>query len=105
MTPQAGGLLARAVSKAGGFGMVGIEEIDTKAEIAEQLAIVQDAPAVPFGIGLVAWVSISAGATRHRYCRSPVPDLHLVRRPSTACGSAARLRASWSPRRSRAAHG
>ena len=56
MTPQAGGLLARAVSKAGGFGMVGIEEIDTEAEIAEQLAIVQDAPAVPFGIGLVAWV-------------------------------------------------
>ena len=56
MTPQAGGLLARAVSKAGGFGMVGIEEIDTEAEIAEQLAIVHEGPAVPFGIGLVAWV-------------------------------------------------
>ena len=71
--------------------MVGIEEIDTEAEIAEQLAIVQDAPAVPFGIGLVAWViDQRPGATRHRYCRSPVPDLHLVRRPGTACCPAAR---------------
>ena len=56
MTPQAGGLLARAVSEAGAFGMVGIEEIDTEDEIAEQLAIVGNGPAVPFGIGLVAWV-------------------------------------------------
>ncbi len=56
MTPQAGGLLARAVSEAGAFGMVGIEEIDTEDEIAEQLAIVGNGPALPFGIGLVAWV-------------------------------------------------
>ena len=56
MTPQAGGRLARAVSEAGAFGMVGIEEIDTEEEIAEQLAIVGDGPPVPFGIGLVAWV-------------------------------------------------
>lgn len=55
MTPQAGGRLARAVSEAGAFGMVGIEEIDTAAGIAEQLAIVTAEPAVPFGIGLVAW--------------------------------------------------
>ena len=34
MTPQAGGRLARAVSEAGAFGMVGIEEIDTAAAIA-----------------------------------------------------------------------
>lgn len=56
MTPQAGGLLARAVSEAGAFGMVGIEETDTEDEIAEQLAIVGNGPALPFGIGLVAWV-------------------------------------------------
>jgi nitronate monooxygenase len=56
MTPQAGGRLARAVSEAGGFGMVGIEEIDTEEGIEEQLAIVRDGPPVPFGIGLVAWV-------------------------------------------------
>jgi nitronate monooxygenase len=56
MTPQAGGLLARAVSEAGAFGMVGIEEIDSAEEIAEQLAIVREGSPVPFGIGLVAWV-------------------------------------------------
>lgn len=56
MTPQAGGRLARAVSEAGAFGMVGIEEIDTEEEIAAQLAIVREEPSVPFGIGLVAWV-------------------------------------------------
>jgi nitronate monooxygenase len=56
MTPQAGGRLARAVSEAGAFGMLGIEETDTEAGIAEQLALIRAAPAVPFGIGLVAWV-------------------------------------------------
>jgi nitronate monooxygenase len=56
MTPQAGGRLARAVSEAGAFGMVGIEEIDTAERIAEQLEIVKVDPPVPFGIGLVAWV-------------------------------------------------
>ena len=30
MTPQAGGRLARAVSEAGAFGMIGIEETDTE---------------------------------------------------------------------------
>lgn len=56
MTPQAGGALARAVSEAGAFGMLGFDEDETPAQIAEQLAILQRAPAVPFGIGLVAWV-------------------------------------------------
>jgi nitronate monooxygenase len=56
MTPQAGGRLARAVSEAGAFGMLGIEEIDTDEGIAEQLALLKVEPAVPFGIGLVAWV-------------------------------------------------
>ena len=53
MTPQAGGGLARAVSEAGAFGMLGIEETDTEAGIAEQLALIKAGPAVPFGIGLV----------------------------------------------------
>ena len=56
MTPQAGGRLARAVSEAGAFGMVGIEEIDTEEGIAAELAIVQTGATVPFGIGLVSWV-------------------------------------------------
>ena len=56
MTPQAGGLLARAVSEAGAFGMVGIEETDTEEGIAAELAIVRAGTPVPFGIGLVSWV-------------------------------------------------
>jgi nitronate monooxygenase len=55
MTPQAGGRLARAVSEAGGLGMVGVEEIDTEEAIAAEVAIVQDGVTLPFGIGLVAW--------------------------------------------------
>ena len=56
MTPQAGGALARAVGKAGGFGMLGFDEDETEASISEQLAVLQQEPRVPFGIGLVAWV-------------------------------------------------
>jgi nitronate monooxygenase len=56
MTPQAGGALARAVSEAGGFGMLGFDEDESEAAIAEQVAILQREPRVPFGIGLVAWV-------------------------------------------------
>ena len=56
MTPQAGGALARAVSTAGAFGMLGFDEDESEAQIREQLEILQQAPAVPFGIGLVAWV-------------------------------------------------
>jgi nitronate monooxygenase len=56
MTPQAGGALARAVSETGAFGMLGFDEDETPEQIAEQLAILQRPPHVPFGIGLVAWV-------------------------------------------------
>jgi nitronate monooxygenase len=56
MTPQAGGRLARAVSDAGAFGMLGIEEIDTEEGIRGELAILQAGGPVPFGIGLVSWV-------------------------------------------------
>jgi nitronate monooxygenase len=56
MTPQAGGALARAVSEAGGFGMLGFDEDEGEESIAAQVAIVGTEPRVPFGIGLVAWV-------------------------------------------------
>jgi len=56
MTPQAGGALARAVSSAGGLGMLGFDEDETEAQIAEQIRLLQQTPAVSFGIGLVAWV-------------------------------------------------
>ena len=57
MTPQAGGALARAVSDAGAFGMLGFDESETPESIAEQLAILREGkPDLPFGIGLVRWV-------------------------------------------------
>jgi nitronate monooxygenase len=56
MTPQAGGALARAVSRAGAFGMLGFDEDESEASIAGQLEILKAQPEVPFGIGLVAWV-------------------------------------------------
>lgn len=57
MTPHAGGALARAVSDAGAFGMLGFDEGETAESIAEQLALLHagDLP-VRFGIGLVRWV-------------------------------------------------
>ncbi len=57
MTPHAGGALARAVSDAGAFGMLGFDENETSESIARELAIVRDgAPDARFGIGLVRWV-------------------------------------------------
>ena len=56
MTPQAGGTLARAVSEAGAFGMLGFDEDEPEAAIAQQIAILSQQPQVTFGIGLVAWV-------------------------------------------------
>ncbi len=56
MTPQAGGALARAVSLAGGFGMLGFDEDEDEASIAQQIALLRGDSPVPFGIGLVAWV-------------------------------------------------
>ncbi len=57
MTPQAGGALARAVSDAGAFGMLGLDELDTAASVAEQVALLRAGGAdVRFGIGLVRWV-------------------------------------------------
>lgn len=56
MTPQAGGELARAVSEAGAFGMLGFDEDESEEQIQQQAAILQREPHMPFGIGLVAWV-------------------------------------------------
>jgi nitronate monooxygenase len=53
MTPQAGGALARAVTDAGGFGVVGLEDSEPRSSIDEQLALVHG---IPFGIGLVGWM-------------------------------------------------
>ena len=56
MTPQAGGALARAVSEAGGLGMLGFDEDESEAAIREQIELLKHPHPVPFGIGLVAWV-------------------------------------------------
>ena len=56
MTPQAGGALARAVSESGGFGMLGFDEDESESAIAQQVAILEREPRVPYGIGLAAWV-------------------------------------------------
>ena len=57
MTPQAGGQLARAVSEAGAFGMLGFDEDESEDAIEAQLAILARRPRVPFGVGLVVAVS------------------------------------------------
>lgn len=56
MTPQAGGALARAVSDAGAFGMLGFDEDEDDDAIRAQISMLQGANIRPFGIGLVAWV-------------------------------------------------
>jgi len=56
MTPQAGGALAVAVSQAGAFGMLGIDEDETIDDISAQLDIIRSAREAQFGMGLVAWV-------------------------------------------------
>lgn len=55
MTPQAGGALARAVTAAGGFGMLGLEWSESTASIREQIALVRAEGNERFGIGLVHW--------------------------------------------------
>lgn len=57
MTPHAGGALARAVSDAGAFGMLGFDEGESPESVANELALLRrDALPVRFGIGLVRWV-------------------------------------------------
>jgi nitronate monooxygenase len=56
MTPAAGGELAKAVTDAGGLGMIGVESKDTLNNIKEQARIVREGKADrKFGIGLTVW--------------------------------------------------
>jgi nitronate monooxygenase len=55
MGGAAGGLLAAAVSRAGGLGMIGMGSSATADVLRRELAILGDLDA-PFGIGLVHWV-------------------------------------------------
>jgi nitronate monooxygenase len=56
MTPQAGGALARAVSDAGGFGMLGLAVAESAESIREQVSLVRSGGNTRFGIGLVHWM-------------------------------------------------
>jgi nitronate monooxygenase len=56
MTPAAGGALARAVSDAGGLGMIGVNETWTAADIELHCRIARaDDPRRKFGIGFFGW--------------------------------------------------
>jgi nitronate monooxygenase len=55
MTPAAGGRLARAVSEAGGLGVLGLDWREERASIAREIESLRAAPSLPFGVGLVAW--------------------------------------------------
>jgi len=56
MTPPAGGALARAVTDAGGLGMVGLDYRDPLSDFEAQIALARDGdPNRRFGIGLTAW--------------------------------------------------
>jgi nitronate monooxygenase len=55
MAGVAGGALARAVSAAGGLGMIGVGGDATTAFVTEQCAIPAEGR-LPFGVGLMAWV-------------------------------------------------
>ena len=57
LAPMAGvseGVLAGAVSSAGGLGMIGIGPARTRAYVEEQ-AVVAASSSSPYGIGLLAW--------------------------------------------------
>ncbi len=56
MTPAAGGQLARAVTDAGGFGMIGVELKDSLESISEQVKLARENNLqIKFGIGLTTW--------------------------------------------------
>lgn len=56
MTPAAGGTLARAVSDAGGLGMMGVSETWTAADIELHCRTARaDDPGRKFGIGFIGW--------------------------------------------------
>ena len=55
MAGVAGGELARAVSRAGGMGMIGIGGAHSADFVTEQCAV-PAADQLPFGVGLMIWV-------------------------------------------------
>jgi nitronate monooxygenase len=55
MGGRAGGVLAGAVSKAGGLGMLGAARYTTPDWIAEESTVAREAGGGPFGIGLQTW--------------------------------------------------
>src|SRR4051794_40641649 len=55
MAGVAGGAMARAVSAAGGLGMIGISGAHQAEFVTEQCAIPAEAE-LPFGVGLMVWV-------------------------------------------------
>ncbi len=56
MTPAAGGALARAVSDAGGLGMIGVNETWTVGDVEAHCAVARAGnPARRFGIGFFGW--------------------------------------------------
>jgi nitronate monooxygenase len=56
MAPAAGGLLARAVTDAGGLGTISLDYRDELAAFDAQVALIRDGNATRrFGIGLTAW--------------------------------------------------
>lgn len=77
MTPHAGGLLARAVSDAGGLGMIGFDEGESLDSLRQQVALVREGnPKRVFGIGLVHWVIEK---------RPELLDLALECKPNLVC--------------------
>ena len=56
MAPQAGGALARAVARAGAFGMLGFGQSEPAESLREEARLVRDGfPGARFGIGLAHW--------------------------------------------------
>jgi nitronate monooxygenase len=56
MSPQAGGRLAAAISRAGGLGMIGAgSAVATERLLADADECRKAAPGLPFGIGLMSW--------------------------------------------------
>jgi nitronate monooxygenase len=73
MSPQAGGHLAAAVSKAGGLGMIGVGASQSADALTKDVADFRSrAEGRPFGIGLMAWALAS---------RSDLLDAALAAKP------------------------
>lgn len=56
MTPAAVGTLAHAVTEAGGFGMLGVNESWTRADVRRECAAARGVSGSRFGIGFFGWL-------------------------------------------------